>query len=231
MSSLKLSLHAVAALLLMMPPRSASAQAHEFVFTPLVGLYAPTGDIAKSTTSNGQTTVTSSLRHRAAVIYGATLSYWLNGRVAIEGSSLYSPSRLAASMTGAEGGAPIAESTTNDASLWLGTMKVLVQLRPPASAFNMRFGFGPAIITRGGAAYRSNTEGTPTGLTDVGAAVSLCTRIPMTKKLSIRLRAEDYMYRANLGWADLDPSSSYMFGTGTNNDFVFSMGLQFMLDR
>jgi hypothetical protein len=231
MRFLKPSIHIVVALLLMSLSRSASAQTHEFVFTPLVGIYAPTTNVAKSTISDGQMSVTSSLRQRAAVIYGGTLSYWLNGRVAIEGSTLYSHSHLEASMTAAEGGAPIAGSRADDASLWLGTMKVLVQLRPPASGFNMRFGFGPAIITRGGPAYQSNTEGTPTGLTDVGAALSLCTRIPMTNKLSIRLRAEDYMYRAKLGWADLDPNSSYMFGSGTNNDFVFSLGLQFMLNR
>jgi hypothetical protein len=215
---------------IMLLSRLGSAQTHEFVFTPLVGVYTPTTDVAKSI-SAGQVGVTSSLRQRPAVIYGGTLSYWLNGRVAIEGSTLYSQSRLDASVRSTDVGATIAESMADNASLWLGTMRVLVQLRPPASGFNMRFGFGPAIITRGGAAYQSNTEGTPTGLTDVGAALSLCTRIPMTNKLSIRLRAEDYMYRAKLGWADLDPNSRYTFRSGTNNDVVFSLGLQFMLNR
>ena len=219
------------AVLLGLLPSTALSQSHEFVLTPLVGVYVPTSDIARSTVSDGERTVTSSLRQRPAVIYGGTLSYWLSGRVAIEGSTLYSSSRLEASVKSTERGAFIAESMADDASLWLGTMKVLVQLRPPASGFNMRFGFGPAIITRGGAAYRSNAEGTPTGLTDVGAALSLCTRIPLTTKLSVRLRGEDYMYRGKLGWADLDPNSSYMFGSGTNNDVVFSLGLQLMLNR
>jgi hypothetical protein len=219
------------ALLLGLLPSAALPQSHEFVLTPLVGVYVPTSDIARSTILDGERSVTSSLRQRAAVIYGGTLSYWLTGRVAIEGSTLYSSSRLEASVRSTQPGASIAESMADNASLWLGTMKVLVQLRPPASGFNMRFGFGPAILTRGGAAYRSTAEGTPTGLTDVGAALSLCTRIPLTSKLSIRLRGEDYMYRGKLGWADMDPTSSYMFGSGTNNDFVFSLGLQFMLNR
>ena len=92
-------------------------------------------------------------------------------------------------------------------------------------------GIGPALITRSGTAF-SSSAGKLTGLTDVGAAMSLCTRLSLTEKLGIRLRAEDYIYRSRLGFESaVNAANNYQFEAKTQNDFVFSAGLQFFTNR
>jgi hypothetical protein len=203
----------------------------EAVFTPLVGVYTPATEIAKATVAGGGLGVNGALKHQDAIAYGGTLSLWLTNRMALEGSAIYSPTHLKGSITMTEDGVPVSTTLSDKANMWLGTIKLMMQLLPPESGFNMRLGVGPAIITRYGDAYKSDPDGETTGLTDVGAAVSLCTRVPMTKKLSLRLRAEDYIYRSKIGWDARIPNESFSFGARTNNDFVFSAGLQFFLSR
>jgi hypothetical protein len=232
MSILKLMARAPFAAALSLLPAAASAQIPgEVVFTPLVGVYTPATDIAKASASAGALSVTGNLKHQTTAAYGATLSYWLNGRTAIEGSAIYSPSHVKGLLTTTDEAGPITEVMADKAYLWLGTVKVMMQLLPPESGFNMRLGVGPAIISRGGTAYKADPDGKPTGLTDIGGAASLCTRIPVTSKVSLRLRAEDYIYRSKMGWDAVNPGESFSFGARTNNDFVFSAGLQLFLNR
>jgi outer membrane protein W len=231
MKILKLASRLPAAALALLPGVVSAQAPGELVFTPLVGLYAPATEIAKASVAGGGLAVTGTLKHQNAVAYGGTISYWLTDRAAIEGSAVYSPSHLKGSVTMNEGGLPVTAALSDKAYMWLGTVKVMMQLLPPESGFNMRLGVGPAVITRAGTAYKGDEDGKPTGLTNVGGAVSLCTRIPVTSKVGLRLRAEDYIYRSKVGWDATIPSDSYTFGIRTNNDFVFSAGLQFFLNR
>jgi hypothetical protein len=106
----------------------------------------------------------------------------------------------------------------------------MVQLLPAESDYNLRLGFGPALITRNGSAYKSDAEGSYTGLTDVGAVISLCTRLRLTDMFSLRLRGEDYFYQANVGFKDQLTGQSIAFGDRKQNDFVFSLGFQMFLN-
>jgi hypothetical protein len=86
---------------------------------------------------------------------------------------------------------------------------------------------GPAIINRGGTAYKDDEEGKFSGLTNVGGAASLCTRIPITGRVALRLRAEDYVYQSRLKFRDAaDPTGSPSFDKKLQNDLIFSAGLQ-----
>src|SRR5205085_256041 len=83
-------------------------------------------------------------------------------------------------------------------------------------------GGGPALITRSGSAYKE-TVGRDVGLTDFGAAVSLCTRYSFTPNIGLRFRAEDFIYRAKLGYENsANPSENLTLGARTQHDFVLS---------
>lgn len=212
-------------------PSLASAQlAGGVVVTPYIGAYTPTNDIVKFGTTAGGISLNASAKHQTAAAFGANLSYWFNDRFAIEGGGAYAASHLRASALISEPGVP-SSPETEYAHVWLGTAKVMMQLLPAESGFNLRFGVGPAIISRGGTAYK-DTEGKVTGLTDFGAAFSLCSRIPVMSNVAVRLRAEDYMYNAKLGWeSSVDPAQNMTFNSRLQNDFVFSAGLQLFLNR
>ena len=217
----------------MVAPAPARAQlAGKFVVTPYVGAYLPSTDIAKVNLAVPGTSLDAGLKHQTAAAFGANASYWLNDRFAIEGGVLYSSSDLKGTVALNEPAGFTAMSVADHANIWLGSTKLMVQVLPQDSPFNLRFGVGPAIISRNGSAYKSEGGDKITGLTDVGAAMSLCSRLALTPNLGLRLRVENYMYKARLGYeSSVSPSDNYKFDSRMQNDLVLSAGLQVFLNR
>lgn len=204
------------AMLALVPLTTGAQPLGKFVFTPYVGVYAPTTDVAQDALS--------SVEHRAGLALGGTGSYWFTERAGFEVGAAYAWSNLRA--------IDPAETASKNAGLILGTAKFMYGLFPATSDFQLRLGVGPAIISRMGSAYQSDAEGSITGKTDFGGAVSLCTKIPLGRSLALRLRAEDYMYQAKLGFKDrLDPSDSFTFDERFQHDLILSVGLQIGLPR
>src|SRR5262249_33173743 len=111
--------------------------------------------------------------------------------------------------------------------VWAGTVRVMIQTLPPASGLNLRVGLGPALITRGGPAYRSVEEGTMAGLTDLGASFSICTRVPLGRFADIRVRGGDLIYQAKQTWTSSSiPGGELRSDPKLQHDFVLSIGLQ-----
>jgi hypothetical protein len=214
-------------------PTLASAQlSGAVIVTPYVGIYTPTNDVARAGFATVGSSATLAARHQSAAAFGANLSYWLNDRFGIEGGAVYSGSHLKSSgQINEPTGTTLFPPTSEQAHVWLGSAKLMMQLMPTESDFNLRFGFGPAIISRGGSAYASDADGKFTGLTDVGAAMSLCTRIPLMSNVAVRLRAEDYMYESKIAWKANIPSEDLSLKQRTQHDFIFSAGLQLFLNR
>jgi outer membrane protein W len=214
-------------------PSFASAQlAGGVVVTPYIGAYTPTNQIARTGITTQGTSLTADIKHQTAAAFGANVSYWINDRFAIEGGGVYTTSNLRSSLSINNAGVNTSGAQTDNAHVWLGSVKVMMQLLPPESDFNLRFGIGPAIISRGGSAYKGDSEGQVTGLTDYGAAASLCTRFSFTPNVAIRLRAEDYMYYTGMGWrSSIDPAENFGFDSRMQHDFIFSAGLQLFLKR
>jgi outer membrane protein W len=212
-------------------PASVGAQlAGKFIVTPYVGAYMPSTDLGRLSTTFGGAPVNLAGKQRTAIALGTNASYWLNDRFAIEGGFLYSGSDFKG--TGAEirNDLLIPTVTTEHANIWLGSTKLMMQVLPPESDFNLRFGIGPAIITRSGTAYK-DAEGKVTGLTDVGAAMSLCTRFGLSPNAALRFRIEDYIYQSKLGFQSYNtPADSYVLSARTQNDFVISLGLQLFVN-
>ena len=214
-------------------PTLVSAQLEgRFVLTPYVGAYLPTSEVVEFTVARGGTTVSGNGKHASALATGANASYWLTDHFAIEAGAVYSHSNFKGDVPINAIGDPSGASDRNRAHVLAGSAKLMVQLLSPESAMNMRFGVGPALITRGGTAYESTAAGKVTGLTDIGAAVSLCTRIPLTNRIGVRLRGEDYIYQTTLGWTSyVGDVPTRLFNARTQHDFVLSAGLQVSVNR
>lgn len=114
----------------------------------------------------------------------------------------------------------------------IGTAKLMLALFPATADFQLRLGFGPAVISRVGSAYNSRADGQFTGLTDFGGAVSLCTKVPIGQEMALRFRVEHFMYQAQLGWKDyVNPAGNFSFDKRFQHDVVLSTGLQIGLPR
>jgi len=219
---------AASVLAVLAPARAPAQLAGKFVLTPYVGAYVPSVDLVKSTIVSGDLTTAVSARHRASAAFGTTGSFWVTDRVGLEGGLVYSSSSLNSKQFLNETG--VSSVGRDYANVWLGSAKIMVQMLPPESDYNVRLGFGPALITRNGSAYASDAEGSVTGLTDLGAVISLCTRLRLSDMFSLRLRGEDYFYQANLGFKDNLTGATMSFGDRKQSDFVFSLGLQMFLN-
>ncbi len=211
-------------------PRLAPAQdAGRIVVTPYVGAYVPTANLTRATFTEGSLTATADVKQQTAAAASMNVSFWLDERFALEGGVAYASSKMKSTVTASF--AP-AQVNTNYANVWLGSAKLMMRLLPSTSSFNVRLGVGPAIISRGGSAYASDASGGLSGLTDLGGVASLCTRIPLGSVAALRVRAEDYLYSAKFKATSVDQTASYYtFASRTQNDLVFSVGLQLFANR
>lgn len=202
------------------------------IVTPYMGVYVPTTDIAKAGVSAGGVTLNASIKHQTALVSGLNVSYWLTDRLGLEGGAAYTKSGIGGKIVAQDASGTSTDIGSQYAHVWLGTAKLMIQLLPQTSDFNLRFGFGPAIISRAGSAYASDAEGKITGKTDLGAAMSLCSRIPVASNIAVRLRAEDYLYQGKLGFkSSVNSADNFGFDSRFQHDLVFTAGLQLFLNR
>ncbi|HSQ30316.1 MAG TPA: hypothetical protein VLN49_10725 [Gemmatimonadaceae bacterium] len=201
------------------------------IVTPYAGVYVPTNDIISFGVNRAGAT-TANVKHETAFLSGVNLSYWLTDRIGLEGGAAYTKSGVKGNLLVENTGGGTFQSATEYAHIWLGSAKMMVQLLPQASDFNLRLGFGPAIVSRAGKAYSSDSEGKVTGKTDIGGVVSLCSRLPVSSMVSVRLRAEDYMYSGKIGYkSSVSPADNLSFDSRFQHDLVFSAGLQLFLNK
>jgi hypothetical protein len=205
---------------------------HRVAFTPYVGVYAPSTDVFRLLLVQTGTTVSFSARHQPAAALGASASVWLTDRFAIEAGGLYARSTVRADLLMNQIGTVTSSRVDDDADVWAGSLKLLIQTLPPASGLNLRIGIGPALITRGGPAYRTVDEGKMSGLTDLGASLSLCSRVPLGRFADLRVRVEDLVYQANQTWQSNSIAGAELKSDPKlQHDFVLSVGLQLGVGR
>ena len=201
------------------------------IVTPYAGVYVPTNDIVSVAVSRSGAAA-ANVKHETAFLSGVNVSYWLTDRIGLEGGAAYTKSGVKGNLLVENTGGSTFETATEYAHIWLGSAKMMVQLLPRTSEFNLRLGLGPAIVSRAGKAYTSDSEGKVTGKTDIGGVLSLCSRMPLSKMVSVRLRAEDYMYSGKIGYkSSVSPTESLNFDSRFQHDLVFSAGLQLFLNK
>lgn len=203
----------------------------KMVITPYVGMYAPATKVIKETMGGTSGEFVGVFKHKPGVALGVNGSYWFTDRAGIEFGAAYAFSDSKASLGFESGAGSAAAWISEDARMLFGSAKVMFNLLPADWNGQLRLGVGPAIVNRGGDAYKDE-EGDVKGLTDVGGAVSLCTRIPLVGNLAMRLRAENYMYQTQLRWKDAsDPLDDMRFDRKFQSDFILSAGLQIGLPK
>jgi hypothetical protein len=211
-------------------PALSSGQAKEFRFTPYVGVFVPAAKLAQVNQTVAGTSFGGTLEHKTGFAIGATGSYWMTDRIGFEVGGAYALSDGRAAMTVNDESQGITDiSAGENARVIFGAAKLMFGILPIGEDAQLRLGVGPAIVNRGGDAFKlqSDAEGKFTGLTNVGGAVSLCTRIPLTRLLAVRLRAEDVMYQSHLKFkSNSGPDESFDFDKKFQNDFILSAGLQ-----
>jgi len=213
------------------PGGLAAQSAGGVIVTPYAGVYVPTNDIVSVGVSRAGLTA-ANVKHETAFLSGVNVSYWLTDRLGLEGGAAYTKSGVKGNLLVENTGGSTFETATEYAHIWLGSAKMMVQLLPRTSEFNLRLGLGPAIVSRAGKAYTSDSEGKVTGKTDIGGVLSLCSRMPLSKMVSVRLRAEDYMYSGKIGYkSSVSPTESLNFDSRFQHDLVFSAGLQLFLNK
>lgn len=225
------------AVLLALATPAASAQQVEmsgkWVVTPYAGVYLPTTDLAVINAADVGTTANITLKHQTGFAFGGNVSYWIAPRTAIELGGVYaiSDAKASASIFG-PGGPTMAGTNTENAWVALGSVKAMFNLMPLDSRYNLRLGVGPAIIQHGGTAYKFDDGSKIDGRTNVGGAVSLCTKVPLTSSIGLRLRGESYLYQSQLKFKDpADPTNNFSFDKKFQNDMMLTAGLQFLLPR
>jgi hypothetical protein len=202
------------------------------VFTPYAGVYAPSTDVFRFQLVENGTTVSFTARHQLAAAVGASASVWLNDRLAVEAGGFYARSTVRADLLMNQIGTVTSSRVDDQSDVWAGTLKLMIQTLPPESGLNLRVGVGPALVTRGGPAYRAVDEGKMGGLTDLGAVLSLCSRVPLGSVANIRLRAEDLVYKAKQTWVSNSVAGAELRSDPRlQHDFVLSIGLQLGVGR
>lgn len=201
------------------------------VVTPYAGVFVPGAKVAQFRSSAGGTDHVVGIRQQSALALGANASYWFSKLTGIEvgGAWAFSDARPTGSFSSE---VPGSLRGTESAYVLFASAKMMLNLLPFTENRALRFGFGPALIAHGGSAYDADAGGKFTDLTDLGAAVSLCTRIPIANFLSLRVRAEDFIYSSRFRFQK--PSSAIQdvqFANRVQNDFVFSAGLQMVFWR
>ena len=202
-------------------------ETRRIVVTPYVGVFVPASRVAELKSEVGGVQEAIGIRQQNALALGLNTSYRFNGFASLElgGAWAFSDSRASLGLANRVPGFSL--SGNESARVLMGSAKLMVNLIPLTERSALRLGVGPAIINRGGSAYKADDNGDFSGLTDFGGAISLCSRLPLTDFLSLRVRAENYMYSSKLKFrAFSNPTEEFSFGSKLQNDFIFSAGLQ-----
>ncbi len=122
---------------------------------------------------------------------GARITLPVGGRLAIEGEFTYSASGLSitekdAITTGIDGGA------SQKGNVMFGSIRAVISPRRS----NLFLLVGPAIVTRGGDAWKGVKK---SDITDFGGVVGLGIRASVTPRFRINFTAESYLYSFNGG--------------------------------
>lgn len=151
---------------------------HRIVVTPYAGAFVPTGKLARFG-HNAPSNAGLGLQQRNGLALGANASYWFTDRTGIEVGGMYAFSD-AKSLAGPGGGMPgFPAAGTRTAYVLAGSARLMLNILPISERTAVRFGIGPAVIRHDGTAYKADETGVLSGLTDYGAALSLCTKLPL----------------------------------------------------
>lgn len=137
---------------------------------------------------------------------GARLSFPIGGRLALEGEFAYTASGLSITEKNAIG-AGLDGGISQSGHVMFGSIRAVVQPRRA----NIYFLAGPAIVTRGGDAWKGVKK---SDITDFGGVVGLGIKASVTPRFRINLTAESYLYSFNGGGSNSKFQSDILVALG-----------------
>jgi hypothetical protein len=202
MSSVRTRAVACLAALLSIGAGQLHAQVH---FTPTVGLYLPTSNLANVVLG---TDSLADLKQDVGVALGAALGFGLGSRVGLQFAGSYVPSQLSGTVTGT------GSFTKSDANLFFGNANLTFYVIPPSSPIWLALSGGGSVVNRSGAAYDGVS-----GTTDYGGLVGATVGFHLGNVLSFNVSATDYIYGAQFEKNGITTPST------TQNDILLGLGL------
>lgn len=159
------------------------------------GVYSPLGSDVNLGAVGG------SVQRNNSFAGGLRLTGWGSNILGVEAVGGYSPASV-----------NVAGGTINgqrNLNVFTGGLKLMLGVSPRISPLGIYVGAGPAVIRRGeDVTSQSNSN------TAFGGVVGAGMRIPVSSSIGLRLDAEDYIYKGNIGGDN-----------STRNDLVLSTGL------
>jgi hypothetical protein len=183
-----------------LPPAVAAQVTVEFV--PYAGVYLPTQNLVDPVVPNPSGYSQASLKQKAAVARGGRLTVWWR-HLGVEASVGYSPSGV--STVGAYVGDSSAHVNT-------ASVRALMRISPTGGSPWLRLGGGVGWVSRGGGAYSEwgTTLTSVCGTSSRAGVVSAGAGFKFAGGwLTLRLDADDYLYRARLYTYGESPGCDY----------------------
>jgi hypothetical protein len=178
---MKAAITSLAAILALAPLTTAAAQGKGRVeLTPYLGMYLPVADIIKETDLGSGISLT--FKQKSALTFGGRLSFGLSDRAALEGAFGYTSSDVRLEVSGV-GGAALG------GTVMTGSARVLYRLNQPTAPTGWHLIGGLAIVSRGGDIWDQIESGgtAVNGRTDFGAVIGGGVRLPVGRRLALRI--------------------------------------------
>lgn len=184
---------------------TASPSFAQVSFTPTIGVYLPTSNLADVVLG---TDSLAELKQDVGLAIGASLGVGLGSRVLLQFAGSYVPSELSGTVTGA------GDFTQSDANLFFGNANLTFYVVRPTSPVWLSLSAGGGMVSRSGAAY----EGV-SGTTDYGGLVGATVGFRLGSLLSFNISATDYIYGAQF------EKDGYTTAETSQNDILLGLGL------
>ena len=174
-------------------------------FTPTIGVYLPTSNLADVVLG---TDSLADLKQDVGLALGASLGVGLGSRVLLQLAGSYVPSELSGTVTGA------GDFTQSDANLFFGNANLTFFVVRPTSPVWLSLSAGGGMVSRSGAAYDGVS-----GTTDYGGLVGATVGFRLGSLLSFNISATDYIYGAQF------EKDGYTTNETNQNDILLGFGL------
>ena len=196
------------ALIVLASPAALRAQ-QRFELTPFAGGYIPTTALGVVQIPLGGVTTSITAETETSAAFGARLGFWANSRVAVEGTYLYSKTKLQGSV------AFLTQSI--DATVQAGSLVLMYRATGGNTGTDLVLKGGIVGIGHGGQGFQLAS-----GQFDLGGTAGAGLRIDMSPTVSFRIDGETFLY----SWS---PGSGFKGRFQT--DVVMSAGLALRFGR
>lgn len=174
---------------------------------PYLGTFIPVTDLVDEEVASIERVV----QQKSGFALGGRLTLWLAGPIGVEGNFVYGISDGELKTAGV--------SDEASAGVWAADARVILNILP--GPIGMHINGGIALIGRTGDAYQDFEE----GKTDVGGVGGVGVRLGLPGGFGVRANGDVYIYSAQLTLDDPSLGGLFEFGSHTQADLVFSVGL------